>query len=277
MAPPRVRSTFVPSSRPRPVNINQTMNQPMNPGMSLAMAGNTGLAGISENQANQIKQAQQAINRFQDQFTGNTTEPVTFKSIGQRFGERGSEYRRPADKLKFANQMEMINKGIGAGGNFFVGPDGIPRFSFTNTGVKTPDGSTLLSMQLPQISAIAPTLNQIGGDIGRAFSGFDSIRYADPNMQGPMPSGQSRDMPFMQRTPGMFDNFKPLPLRLLEGVGSFFKDAGQGGDDFNRRLMELTTAQRREYDKQILIPGTTREQAYNKAIGMAMGGIATLQ
>ena len=41
--------------------------------------------------------------------------------------------------------------------------------------------------------------------------------------------------------------------------------------------MQLTPAQRRIYDQNIIIPGTTPEQAYNKAVGMAMGGIATLQ
>ena len=82
----------------------------------------------------------------------------------------------------------------------------------------------------------------------------------------------------------MFDNFKPLPLRLLEGVSGmadrgigFFDNMAQKSRDFNEKLMQLTPAQRRIYDQNIIIPGTTPEQAYNKAVGMAMGGIATLQ
>ena len=267
MAPPR-RNRF------------QTLGRKIDPGMSRAMAGNTGLTGLTEGQVDNIVRGQTAVNRF----LGDTT-PVTFQSVGRRFGETGSEYRRPADKISFANEMAMLNRGIGAGGKFFVGADGVPRFSFTNTGIKNPEtGATILSRQLPQIRASAPTLNQVGGDIARAFTGFDSLKFVDPSMQGPMPEGQNKNMAFMQRTSGMFDNFKPLPLRLLEGVSGmadrgigFFDNMAQKSRDFNEKLMQLTPAQRRIYDQNIIIPGTTPEQAYNKAVGMAMGGIATLQ
>jgi hypothetical protein len=243
--------------------------------MSRAMAGNTGLAGLTTGQVDNIIRGQTNINRF----TGNTNVP-TYTSVGKQFGEVGSKYRRPADKVGFADDMAMLNKGIGAGGNFFVGPDGIPRFSFTNTGIKDAQGRTLLSRQLPQLRATPGTFGETMGDIGRAFSGFNSIKYPDPNMQGAFPAGQSRDMPFMQRTPGMlenFKNFKPPALAILEGIGGFFDKQAQSAKDFNTKLMQLTPAQRRVYDEEIIVPGTTREQAYNKAIGKAMGGIATLQ
>ena len=244
----------------------------IDPGMSRAMAGNTGLAGLTDRQVDNIVRGQTNINRF----TGNTNVP-TYTSIGKQFGEVGSKYRRPADKVAFADDMAMINKGIGAGGNFFVEPDGIPRFSFTNTGVKDAEGRTLLSKQLPQLRAIPGTFGETMSDIGRAFSGYNSIKYPDPNMQGAFPAGQNRDMPFMQRTPGMFENFKPPALAILEGVGGFFNNIGQKTSEFNSKLMQLTPAQRRVYDQAIIVPGTTPEQAYNKAVGMAMGGIATLQ
>jgi hypothetical protein len=251
----------------------QTLGRKIDPGMSRAMAGNTGLTGLTEGQVDNIVRGQTAVNRF----LGDTT-PVTFQSVGQRFGETGSEYRRPADKISFANEMAMLNKGIGAGGKFFVGADGVPRFSFTNTGIKNPEtGATILSRQLPQIRATAPTLNQVGGDIARAFTGFDSLKFVDPRMQGPMQEGQNRNMAFMQRTPGMFNNFKSPTLAILEGVGGFFNNMGQKTSEFNLKLMQLTPAQRRIYDQNIIIPGTTPQQAYNKAVGMAMGGIATLQ
>jgi hypothetical protein len=251
----------------------QTLGRKIDPGMSRAMAGNTGLTGLTEGQVDNIVRGQTAVNRF----LGDTT-PVTFQSVGQRFGETGSEYRRPADKISFANEMAMLNKGIGAGGKFFVGADGVPRFSFTNTGIKNPEtGATILSRQLPQVRATAPTLNQVGGDIARAFTGFDSLKFVDPRMQGPMQEGQNRNMAFMQRTPGMFNNFKSPTLAILEGVGGFFNNMGQKTSEFNLKLMQLTPAQRRIYDQNIIIPGTTPQQAYNKAVGMAMGGIATLQ
>ena len=60
------------------------------------------------------------------------------------------------------------------------------------------------------------------------------------------------------------------------GIG-FFDNMAQRTRDFNARLMQLTPAQRRIYDQAIIVPGTTPDQAYNKAVGMAMGGIATLQ
>jgi len=63
---------------------------------------------------------------------------------------------------------------------------------------------------------------------------------------------------------------------VQSGIG-FFDDLAQKQRDFNAKLAQLTQAQRRIYDENIIIPGTTPEQAYNKAIGMAMGGIATLQ
>ena len=298
MAPPRVRSQRIGpptgTNRPgfrtpktfTPVNVDRIMNQPMSPGMSVAMAGNTGLAGLSENQANQIKQAQQAINQFQDQFTGNTSEPVSFKSIGQRFGEFGSEYRRPADKFRYADRMRMINEGLAGGGKFFVGDDGIARFSFMGMENKPTDssGRSFLSILLPEMTATPPTFSQMLGDASRAFTGFDSLKYPSQDFQGPFPAGQSANMAFMQRTPGMFDNFKPLPLRLLEGISDvanrgigLFQDMREKDKSFNEKLMRLSTSQRRIYDQEILKPGATREQAYNKAIGMAMGGIATLQ
>ena len=148
----------------------------------------------------------------------------------------------------------------------FRGPDGIPRFSFTNTGIKTPDGATLLSKQLPQLRATPGTFGETMGDIGRAFSGYNSIKYPEAS-----------NIPEMVRTPGMFENFKPPTLAILEGVGGFFNNMGQKTSDFNSKLMQLTPAQRRVYDQAIIVPGTTPEQAYNKAVGMAMGGIATLQ
>ncbi len=134
-------------------------NQPMGPGQSMAMAGNTGLAGFTENQAKQIKEGQEAINQFQ----GNTTEPVTYQSIGQQVGEMGSKYRRPVDYQRYADRMQMLNQGIAGGGKFFIGPDGIPRFSFMGMDSKPMDssGGQFLSIMLPELTASAPTLRHI--------------------------------------------------------------------------------------------------------------------
>jgi len=307
MAPPRVKSTGTPRginrpgySTPKPVNVSQMMNQPMSAGMSMAMAGNTGLAGLSENQANQIKQGQQALN----QFKGNTTEPVTFQTIGQQFGEIGSKYRRPADKARYADRMRMLNQGIAAGGKFFVGPDGVPRFSFMggDTIVRDASGKQLLSMLLPEMTASAPTLGQLGGDISRAFTGYDSLKYPDQNFQGPFPVSQNRNMPYMESTPGMMSGISPLSfipgaglamkavdigkslfdkgIGLFKGESQFDKPQASGSipDSGERSISGLSPLQLQVYNAVIQIPGKTHSEALAAAQrqNFANGGIATL-
>lgn len=205
----------------------QAANQPMGPGQSLAMAGNTGLAGFSENQAEQIKQAKQTTQDFFDQNKGQKSDPVSFKDIGQEIGEIGSKYRRPVDFLKTAQKAAMFNQGIAGGGKIVVGPDGIPRLQFGNQVVRDPiTGAQMASMFLPRTFAEQPSnLGQFFGDVGRAFSGYDSIKYPDANFQGPFPSGQNADMPYMSRTPGMFEGINPLSL--IPGVGTAMK-IGEG-------------------------------------------------
>ena len=275
----------------------QRLDRKIDPGMSRAMAGNTGLTGLTEGQVQNIVRGQKNIN----QFTGDS-RPVTFQSVGRQFGEVGSKYRRPADKQRFANEMSMLNKGIAAGGNFFVGSDGVPRFSFTNTGVKDPEtGATVLSKQLPRVTATAPTMRQVAGDIGRAFTGFDSLKFVDPSMSGPMPAGQNRNMAFMQRTPGMAEGFIPFvsgAMKIGEGIKGiaqkaidfgkqFAPDVGGVSDffrpaetDLNARILALSPAQRSFYDRLVSGPDNVSVQEALRraeAMGMAMGGIATLQ
>mgnify|MGYP003131481014 FL=1 len=203
--------------------VKKIANQPMGPGQSMAMAGNTGLAGFSPNQVEEIKKGQEAIN----QFKGNTSEPVTYQEIGQQIGEMGSKYRRPVDYERYADRMRMLNEGIAGGGKFFIGPDGIPRFSFMGMENKPMDssGQKFLSIMLPELTASAPTLSQLGGDISRAFTGYDSIKYPDQNFQGPFPSGQNVNTAFMQTTPGMFSNINPLSI--IPGAGMAMK-IGEG-------------------------------------------------
>jgi len=205
----------------------QAASQPMGPGQSMAMAGNTGLAGFSENQANEIKQAQQAIQNYnQSQGGGSNEPPVSFKQIGQQIGELGSKYRSPVGFDQYANKAMLFNQGIAGGGKIVVGPDGIPRLQFGDQVVRDPNtGQQMLSMMLPQLTASAPTLSQLGGDISRAFTGYDSLKYPNQNFQGPFPVGQNRNMPYMQSTPGMFSNINPLSI--IPGVGMVMK-IGEG-------------------------------------------------
>ena len=145
----------------------------MGPGQSMAMAGNTGLATMEQKQAEQIQQGLK-----------NLGQPSSFKSIGQNVDEVGSKYRRPADVDSYASKMQLLNQALDAGAKTFTGPDGIQRVNFNNTGIKNDLGQTILSTQIPNLNAMAPTLGQLGGDIGRAITGYNSLQYTDPNKLG---------------------------------------------------------------------------------------------
>lgn len=140
---------------------NKNKTYGMGPAQSMAMAGNTGLATATERQANIIKAA-----------TGKS-----FKAIGQNIGEVGSKYRRPADVEKYAKNLETIEAGKVLGAKTFVGPDGVERVSFVGTGMKDEQGRTILSKKTPELTATAPTLKQLGGDIARGLMGYNTIEY----------------------------------------------------------------------------------------------------
>ena len=215
VGPPN-QSEIVPRKPSKKVNVNQLMNQPMDPGMSRAMAGNTGLTGISEAQANTIIQANKQLNKI---FDGN--RPDTFQALGQTFGEVGSKYRRSADREKYAKEMQKVSEGLAAGATPFIGEDGIERLSFTNLGLKDEEGRTILSKQLPGVTATAPTMGQLGGDIGRAFTGYDSLQYTDP----------TSNIPQMVRTQGLAD---VLAKAAIPGSTAFriIQDLYGKGKDF---------------------------------------------
>ncbi|BAQ86731.1 hypothetical protein [uncultured Mediterranean phage uvMED] len=184
----------------------------MGPAQSMAMAGNTGLAGASTKEAETIKR----------------TTGKSFKAIGQNIGEVGSKYRRPADVAKYAKELSIMEAGDVLGAKKFVGADGVERVSFVGTGMKDEQGRTILSKTTPQLNATAPTLKQLGGDMARGLMGYNSIKYID-------------DKPTMVKTEGVIPslvsaaitgNLSPIGL-VMKGVSKagFFsygdgKDAG---------------------------------------------------
>ena len=159
----------------------------MGPGQSLAMAGNTGLATMEQKQAEQIQKGLKSLG-----------QPSSFKSIGQNVDEVGSKYRRPADVDSYARDMQQLNEALAAGGKLFIGPDKNKRINLNKTGIKDDQGRTILSKQIPNLNAMAPTLGQLGGDIGRAITGYDSLQYTDPDKLG-------INKMEMVRSPGMVD------------------------------------------------------------------------
>ena len=164
----------------------------MGPGQSMAMAGNTGLATASENQANAISKGLQNLGR-----------DSSFSSIGQNIGEVGSKYRRPANVEGYARKMDMINQGFAneKPARTFVGPDGRERINFLGTGLKDDQGRTILSMMNPELTASQPTFNQVfgirDGDIRRALTGYNSIKYDEP--------GVATSPVSMVNTPGLIE------------------------------------------------------------------------
>lgn len=155
----------------------------MGPGQSMAMAGNTGLASATEKQAQTIKR----------------TTGKSFKAIGQQIGEVGSKYRRPADVEKYAKNLRTQEVGEMLGGKKFTGPDGVERMSFVGTGLKDEQGRTILSKQTPQLTAQAPTLRQLGGDIARGVMGYNTLKYTDGSNQPTM----VREKGLIEMTPAM--------------------------------------------------------------------------
>ena len=141
----------------------------MSPGQSMAMAGNTGLAGATTSQVQQIQKGLQ-----------NLGQDSSFRAIGQNIGEMGSKYRRPADVANYADKMRMMNEALEKGGKLFVGPDGIQRVNLMGTGVKDAQGQGFYSIMVPELKATAPTLGQLGGDISRGITGYNTLEYTDP-------------------------------------------------------------------------------------------------
>jgi len=184
----------------------------MGPGQSMAMAGNTGLASITEKDANKLQKAIQKVN----QATGGG-QGSSFQSIGQKIGEIGSKYRRPADVANFVKDMSTVSDALDKGATVFQTPDGIQRVNFVNLGIKDPKtGATILSKQIPSMRAVPATLGQAGGDLARALGGYNTIEYTDPKS----------NIPQMVRKSGIID-----PLMSLIVPGSTINNLLSAGKD----------------------------------------------
>ena len=128
---------------------------------------------------------------------------------------------------------------------------------------------SLAENRMALANRFGPTPREILGDI--AFAGGSILQNL-----------AEKGTPLMNLVKGAGQKVQNFVQPIIDspavqsGIG-FFDDVVQKTQDFNAKLMQLTPAQRRIYDQNIIIPGTTPQQAYNKAVGMAMGGIATLQ
>lgn len=160
---------------------SSSRSQAMGPGQSLAMSGTTGLAGTTEKEAQTIKR----------------TTGKSFNAISKNIGEIGSKYRRPADVEKYAKNLQVIEAGELLGAKRFVGSDGVERVNFAGTGMKDEQGRTILSKTTPQLTATAPTLGQLGGDIARSVMGYNTLKYTDGSNVPTM----VKEKGFIEKTP----------------------------------------------------------------------------
>jgi|TARA_Y100000015_G_scaffold37440_1_gene39382 hypothetical protein len=207
----------------------------MGPGQSMAMAGNTGLATATTEQAEIIKKG-----------TGKS-----FKAIGQNIGEVGSKYRRPADVDKYADKVRMMNEGLEKGGKIFVGADGVERVSLMGTGVKDAQGRTVLSILKPELTAKAPTLRQLGGDIGRGLVGYNTLKYKDNTNKVEMVREKGL-------IPSLFDaaikgQFSPIGAALSIGNNFFSYGSASKNNQTQDQVTNLPESDIRENERKMKI------------------------
>ena len=194
----------------------------MGPMESIARSGTTGLATATPREAETIRAA-----------TGKS-----FNAISKNIGEVGSKYRRPADVEKYAKELKTIEEGKAKGAKTFVGPDGVERVSFVGTGMKDEEGRTILSKTTPILTAKAPTLKELGGDISRGLMGYNTLEYTDES-----------NKPTMVRKKGLIPSVldaavkgKFSPISAAINIGSNFFSYGNNND--NQPVKETTeTAQ----------------------------------
>ncbi len=169
--------------------------------------------------------------------------------------QQQEKYPRALNYQKYLDDAKRYQAGLMVGGNEVKGPDGILRLQMAgaDTPMRDAQGRQILSMQAPSLTAQAPTMSQLFGDMGRGVSNiFSAIA--------------EKGTPMMAFAKDLFG-----------GIQNFFGDQMASQNQFSQQLMQLSPEQRRVYDQLIFQPGMTRERAYAQAVGQqfASGGIAT--
>jgi hypothetical protein len=94
----------------------------------------------------------------------------TARAIANKLAAPVAEkYQRPANVEKFMKDSFDYQMGLNAGGKESTDDSGITRLNLVNKGVKDDLGRTILSMQKPTMTAMPPTLSQLGGDFMRGL------------------------------------------------------------------------------------------------------------
>jgi hypothetical protein len=149
----------------------------------------------------------------------------SFRAVEKMAQDIQKKYDRPADVKGFMDRSRMYQEGLRAGAVPQAGADGIMRLNLVNKGVKDPvTGATILSMQSPQMTAVAPTFGQLAGDIGRGLGsmlegGFNFITKGGVTGQ------------LLQGAKDLFTD----PVGTAKRVGYGIKDMTQGYDPFTKQ------------------------------------------
>lgn len=114
----------------------------------------------------------------------------SFSDLAKEYKQTSVKYDRPA--VFRANYGDETNKvGTPLASTYYKDPSGIERF----------------------FTAAPPTLSQLGGDIKRAFTGYNKLSY-NPNSSGtPTTTGGT-----IEREPGILANLKLSPLSFIPGA-----------------------------------------------------------
>lgn len=227
-------------------NYSTASTRPMGPMESIARSGTTGLATATPREAETIRAA-----------TGKS-----FNAISKNIGEVGSKYRRPADVEKYAKELKTIEEGKAKGAKTFVGPDGVERVSFVGTGMKDEKGRTILSKTTPTLTAKAPTLKELGGDIARGLMGYKTLEYTDESNVPTMV--EKKGLVGTITDAAMSGAFSPAVQLLRSGV-SFF----QNRDDKKDQPVQETTETAQPSD---IVENNRKVRLEKLASSLASGG-----
>tara|TARA_B100000900_G_scaffold327072_1_gene287140 strand:+ start:1655 stop:2497 length:843 start_codon:yes stop_codon:yes gene_type:complete len=172
------------------------------------------------------------------------------------------KYPRGLNYQKFLEDAKKYQAGLASGGKEVVGADGILRLNMAGADVPMKDaqGNTILSMQSPMLTANAPTLSQLIGDMARAG--------------GDMLSG-------IARLPGqaveMYKQFSPLSFILNQFQGANQSSGSVSEASFKEGLNNSQLAIYNYHRNTGNSPEFARQMALmNRPNAYAMGGVVNL-
>ena len=164
-------------------------------------------------------------------------------------GNLQQKYPRGLDYQRFLDKSKQYFAGQSIGGEEVMGPDGIMRLQMSGADVPMKDaqGRTILSMMQPELTAQAPTLGQLVGDMGR---GIGSLMGAGAD--------------FIMGGGTMGKVLGGLKDKFSQGTNFMGKVFNPG--DIAGRLQAAGPEAQRKYG-QLLQQGMTYQQAFETATG----------